>query len=198
MIFDYPVPRRHRRHGPRGYAHYESYRPWLRDEFTFRCVYCLKREQWGQVTGEFEIDHFQPQSLSPDQATKYKNLVYACRRCNRVKLDQKVDDPFVVLTEPRIRLRPDGTIQGLDATVTRLILALDLNSPRLVEWRVIWMRIVDLARVRDPELYARLLGFPADLPNLRLLRPPAGNSRPAGLAESWAALVEQGVLPDHY
>lgn len=74
-IFDYPDPRSHRRHGPRGYADYESYRPWLRDEFTFRCVYCLKREQWGLVTGEFDIDHFEPQKLLPNLAADYGNLV---------------------------------------------------------------------------------------------------------------------------
>ncbi len=44
MIFDYPEPRLERIHGPAGYSTYESFRPWLRDEFTFRCVYCLKRE----------------------------------------------------------------------------------------------------------------------------------------------------------
>lgn len=34
-----------RRRGPRGYRRHESYRDWLRDEFSFRCVYCLNREQ---------------------------------------------------------------------------------------------------------------------------------------------------------
>ncbi len=65
MIFDYPEPRGQRRHGPANYAAYESYRPWLRDEFDFRCVYCLKRETWGQVSFEFELDHFAAQSLNP-------------------------------------------------------------------------------------------------------------------------------------
>ena len=46
--FRYPAVPHARRHGPRGYADAESYRPWLRDEFTFRCVYCLFREQWGR------------------------------------------------------------------------------------------------------------------------------------------------------
>ena len=67
MIFEYPEPRSERVHGPEGYASYESFRPWLRDEFTFPCVYCLKRETWGQVTGEFELDHFEPQSIAPDR-----------------------------------------------------------------------------------------------------------------------------------
>jgi hypothetical protein len=44
MIFDYPEPKADRRHGPAKYTSYEYYRPWLRDEFAFRCVYCLKRE----------------------------------------------------------------------------------------------------------------------------------------------------------
>ena len=55
--FDYPAPHL-RRHGPMGYADYASYRPWLRDEFSFRCVYCLLREQWGRVRGLFDLDHF--------------------------------------------------------------------------------------------------------------------------------------------
>src|SRR5262245_20836359 len=74
-----------RRHGPRGYSDYRSFRPWLRDEFSFRCVYCLIREQWGRVTGEFELDHFIPQALNPDYAFEYDNLFYACRVCNSRK-----------------------------------------------------------------------------------------------------------------
>jgi hypothetical protein len=50
--FDYPAVPLVRSHGPLGYSDYESYRAWLRDEFAFRCVYCLSREQWGRVTGE--------------------------------------------------------------------------------------------------------------------------------------------------
>ncbi len=198
MMFNYPDPRRRRRHGPAGYASYRSYRPWLRDEFTFRCVYCLKREQWGQVTSEFDIDHFQPQTCHPDRAADYPNLVYACRRCNSVKLDHEVADPFAVMTGARVRTMPDGNVIGIDAAAIRLILQLDLNSPRMVEWRIIWMRIADLAKDRDPRLLQKLIGFPENLPDLRRLRPPAGNARPRGILASWAALAKQGDLPDHY
>ena len=43
--FEYPSSPHRRRHGPLGYADYASFRPWLRDEFSFRCVYCLLRER---------------------------------------------------------------------------------------------------------------------------------------------------------
>ena len=43
MAFTYPRSRHIRRHGPHGYRDYRSYKPWLRDEFAFRCVYCLWR-----------------------------------------------------------------------------------------------------------------------------------------------------------
>lgn len=65
--FRYPAAAHVRRHGPQGYADYASYRPWLRDEFAFRCVYCLLREQWGLVRGTFAIDHFLPASVNPEQ-----------------------------------------------------------------------------------------------------------------------------------
>jgi hypothetical protein len=44
---------------------YESYRPWLRDEFAFRCVYCLTRETWGPLTGVYELDQFVAAAIQP-------------------------------------------------------------------------------------------------------------------------------------
>lgn len=198
MIFVYPDSRDHRRHGPRGYARYDGYRPWLRDEFSFRCAYCLTREQWGRTTGEFDIDHFQPQRLRPNLAADYENLVYACRRCNSVKSDIATADPFFVMCRERIVTRDDGTVQGLDTEAIRLILTLDLNSPRLVEWRLTWLRIVDLASECDPLLLYKLAGYPTDLPDLKRLRPPRGNLRPEGIAKSWRAVEQRGNLPTLY
>ena len=197
MIFDYPESRPERIHGPTGYASYEPFRPWLRDEFTFRCVYCLKRETWGQVTGEFELEHFEPQSLAPHLTLEYANLVYACRRCNLVKLDQKVDDPLTSLSAGFTSVGPDGIIASSRAETQRLIQQLDLNSPKLQKWRVMWMRIVDLAKERDPVLYKQLTEFPEDLPNLSRLRPPS-NTNPGGIEVSWHAKRQRGQLPDEY
>ena len=193
MIFDYPNSRSERRHGPTGYASYKAYLPWLRDEFDFRCVYCLKREKWGQVTGDFEIDHFEPQKLSPERRADYENLVYACRRCNSVKLDQSIAGPFDLLSAERIRILPDGVLHALDDETRRLVRQLDLNSPRLQQWRVMWMRIVALAEERDRDLWETLVSLPDDLPNLSRLRPPA-NSRQEGVRESWFERRGRGEL----
>lgn len=197
MIFDYPKSKSERVHGPTGYSSYESFRPWLRDEFTFRCVYCLKRETWGQVTGEFELDHFQPQSVAPDRSLDYFNLVYACRRCNSVKLDQRIDDPLVILSSEFVVVFADGVISGDQPHADQLIRQLDLNSPKLRQWRVMWMRILELAKEREPSLYQQLAGFPDDLPNLGRLRPP-GNSRPNGIEVSWYAKRQRDQLPEIY
>ncbi|HRA88368.1 MAG TPA: HNH endonuclease domain-containing protein [Planctomycetaceae bacterium] len=197
MIFAYPNSDAQRRHGPEGYTSYESFRPWLRDEFTFRCVYCLKRETWGQVTAEFELDHFQPQAVAPTRTVDYFNLVYSCRRCNAVKQDQLIDDPQALLTEKLVSFSVDGSIVGDNDKVCRLIRQLDLNSPMLQKWRVRWMRIVQLAEERDPSLYSQLVGFPDDLPNLGHLRPPS-NSRAEGIEQSWYTRKQHGLLPKAY
>jgi hypothetical protein len=197
VIFGYPDSHLDRVHGPAGYASYESFRPWLRDEFTFRCAYCLKRETWGQITGEFNLDHFEPQSLAPHRRLDYFNLIYACQRCNAVKFDEIVDDPLTVLNSSSVTIGWDGAIESEHSSVQRLIRQLDLNSPRLRKWRMMWMRIVNLAQQHDPELYRQLTGFPTDLPDLRRLRPPT-NSRPDGLEMSWYAKRQRGQLPDAY
>src|SRR5437879_4639115 len=94
--FVYPSGPHQRRHGPRGYANYVSYRPWLRDEFSFRCVYCLIREQWGRH-GSLGVDHFLAVALYPERAGDYDNLLYACTTCNAAKGDRVLPDPTVVL-----------------------------------------------------------------------------------------------------
>lgn len=80
--FAYPSSPHVRRHGPRGWKDYQRYRPWLRDEFAFRCVYCLEREIWRDMREAFHIDHLIPQQLQPDLKYDYNNLLYLCPACN--------------------------------------------------------------------------------------------------------------------
>lgn len=181
--FRYPEPRRSRRHEPQ-YETYKSCRPWLRDEFMFRCVYCLKRETWGQVTGDFELDHFKPQKINPEKRLDYNNLVYACQRCNGTKSCRTIPDPFKLLTSERLFCDYDGHLRTDDPNVEKLIEYLDLNSPRMIRWRWQWIEVIKLAKSRKKKLYDSLMSLPNDLPDLSRLKPVA-NSREKGISESW-------------
>ena len=99
LAFTYPGGPLVRRHGPSGYSDVQSFRPWLRDEFSFRCVYCLVREQWGKRLGEFDLDHFEPVASSPEASLDYDNLVYSCHACNLRKGKRQVPDPTQALLE---------------------------------------------------------------------------------------------------
>ena len=194
--FDYPVSAHQRRHGPQGYASAISYRPWLRDEFTFRCVYCLLREQWGRVTGEFDVEHFQSQVNSPELGETYDNLLYSCHTCNLLKGTRVLPDPSQVLTAENAFINLDGSIEGRSTDARRLIAILGLNSSAYRTWRSIWLRNVQLAEVYDLEHFTRLMGFPDDLPSLELA--PPVNTRPEGVRQSWYARRLRGELPDLY
>lgn len=196
--FNYPESPHARRHGPQGYATYDSFRPWLRDEFCFRCVYCLLREQWCRAHGEFHLDHFTPQGLDPQQAADYDNVLYACVSCNIGKGEQVVPDPTLVLTVGQVIVYDDGAIDGLTKESERLIRMLDLDDEDYRRWRRTWIRILELAQRYDPPLYQQLMGFPEDLPDLARLRPPGGNGRPAGIEESYLEQRNRGALASEY
>ena len=82
--YAYPPAAHQRRHGPAGYTDYHSYRPWLEDEFSFRCIYCLKRVVWAP-TDIWTIDHLVSQDDAPHLECDYTNLVFACQFCNSQK-----------------------------------------------------------------------------------------------------------------
>jgi hypothetical protein len=76
MCYDYPSVLHERIHGPAGYTDYKSYKEWLRDEFEFRCVYCLTRETWNPAGADvFGVDHILHKAVHKDVACDYRNLV---------------------------------------------------------------------------------------------------------------------------
>ena len=75
-------------------------------------MYCLLREQWGQVRALFDIEHFQPVVQRPDLAIDYDNLLYACATCNAAKRAHEVPDPLRVLTSATVRVAEDGRLQA--------------------------------------------------------------------------------------
>ena len=150
----------------------------------FRCVYCLKRETWGQVTSEFALDHFKPQKYNPDKTLDYNNLVYACQRCNSVKSSKKVPNPFKLLNNDRLFCDEFGNLETDDYEIKKLVVLLDLNSPKMIKWRWQWIQVAALAKHHNEELFHSLMELPTDLPDLSR-RTPASNSREKGIGESW-------------
>ena len=140
QALEYPTERRERVHGPLGYADYKSFKPWLRDEFYFRCVYCLWREAWcADGDGSFGIDHFRSRALHPELSCDYDNLVYACCQCNSIKQDNRLPvDPCEDGWGTHLLSIPDGTVRGITAEGRQTIEICRLNRPALVQarWRM--------------------------------------------------------------
>ncbi len=194
--FSYPNEPHVRRHGPRGYAHYREYRDWLRDEFRFRCVFCLVREQWTQCKSLFDIDHWEPRALKPHLTNDYDNLLYACRTCNSDKSSSLVPDPCLCAYGNSLEIHDDGTIHALDAYGEILIDELDLDAPSRNEFRKWHIATVQLvAEHGKREHLIHYLGLPKNLPDLKL-KPPGGNSRSNGLLDTWHARSFRGELPE--
>jgi hypothetical protein len=159
--FDYPVEPHRRRHGPAGYAKPEGYRPWLRDEYAFRCVYCLRREQWEPGRTAFEIDHLIPVATAPELGSAYDNLLYTCDVCNSVKGPRAIPDPGVALLAGQVAVDADGRIVGRSRDARRAIRILGLDDTEFTAYRARWIRIVALAREYDPALYHQPDGLSA-------------------------------------
>lgn len=198
-VFDYPPGPHARRHGPQGYEDYSSYRDWLRDEFSFRCVFCLRREQWGRCVSSFHIDHFVPQHCRPDRALDYENLLYVCASCNSVKGDLAVPGPCEFNFAQCLRVLDDGKIHALNSVGESVIALLALNSPDATKYRKLVLDTLRLlSKAEDPATYLAWVQFPDDLPDLSQKRVPHGNSRPHGVAESWHAKRARSKLPEAY
>lgn len=194
IAFLYSEPDRSRRHGPGDYEDIQSFRPWLRDEFSFRCVYCLKRETWESPIGGFDIDHVVPRSSDETRALHYSNLVYSCHGCNLRRGKHPIPDPETHLTSLSAYVGLDGLVTGLTPEARDIIDRLLLNSSAMVEYRRQWTRIVGLAIEHDETLLFRVMGYPTDIPNLELLQPPS-NERPDGIGQSIHARRQRGDLP---
>ena len=197
-VFEYPATAHVRRHGPLGYQDYASYRDWLRDEFSFCCVYCLKRELWGERHATFHLDHFVPQAHDPTRRLEYDNLVYVCASCNALKADLLIPDPGRIAHGRCIRVNDDGTIEALNEDGERLVDKLRLDSPDRTRFRR-WVlgNLRSLIRHGEDDLLAAWTRYPEDLPDLRRKQEP-GNSRPEGREQCWFARRERGELPDTY
>src|ERR1039457_1418351 len=158
--FEYPTKPHARRHGPAGYSDYGSYRDWLRDEFVFRCVYCLHREQWYNRGATFN---------------------------EAKKAILHLPDPCKVAFHDCLHMTSDGRVRALNHDGEKLIQVLRLDNDSNVRHRSLVIRALEALRTNDPGLYEEYLRFPADLPDLRRKKVPE-NTRPEGAANCYFAL----------
>lgn len=205
MPFAYPAEPHQRQHGPGGYRNYRDYKPWLRDEFIFRCVYCLEREMWyPDRTASFSIDHIVPQSVDPVRICDYDNLVYACTRCNAAKQDvDSVLDPTRTALGEHIRSGNDGVIQALTPEGQDMIDLLHLDKAPALAVRKDILDLLALKQeypqhTRIHQMFVEKFGYPEELPDLSALRPPAGNSRSGSDTLSHHRRRSQGALGKVY
>lgn len=178
--FCYPTTPHVRKHGPVGYKHWEHYREWLRDDFEFLCVYCLRREVWDRKRALWVVEHLVPREKSPALALDYTNLVYACASCNSAKSARSVPDPCTQAYGRLVYVTDDGHIHARNAEGQKLIRSAALDEDDAVRWRWKWIHVLRSWQKHEPALYRAHLGLPDDLPDLLKLKPPGGNTRPQG------------------
>lgn len=185
-----------RHHGPAGWATYGRYLPWLRDEFSFRCVYCLNRERWMDTRRGYQIDHFVPQKLRPDLRADYDNLLYLCSACNNLKGAALLADPCSISLSECLHFHDDGSVNALlpnRMEGERLIEVLELDQPQLIDYRRIKIGEIKSHAIHNRALYLHQMGYPTELPDLAADEPPS-NSRPAGVGQSHLARQQAGTL----
>ena len=186
-------------------VNYRKYKPWLRDEYEFRCVFCKAREKWSsEGAASFHADHLTPKSVDPERASDYSNLVYCCPRCNQVKSTKTLPGPCEEAYGLHYKLGDDGRAIALTRLGTSIIHTTGMNRARAVEYR---KRMLDTAvhlskqaARPDPEaagLLRRWFGYPDDLDDLRELKVD-DNLRPEGAATCFHVKKLAGELPDTY
>jgi len=83
-----------RRTPKRKYKDYTKYKPWLREDFAFRCGYCAIHENQHGGYWHFHVDHHRPKGRREFRhlETVYSNLLYSCDHCNNLKTDSWPSD----------------------------------------------------------------------------------------------------------
>ena len=201
-----------RRHGPYGLT-YDKYKDWVRDEFQFRCVYCLHREKWGKDGCRlFQLDHVVAWTADEAKRHIYENIVYSCGSCNWTKQERPLPDPCSVAFHGFYRFEPDGSVTPLDRAGERYVEILGLDAPHLINFRRRTFRthrrleeLIDLIGDDVDELddadvldeIADLLGYPDDIPDLRRKRHKL-NSKPKSEVQCYFARLERREIPAIY
>jgi hypothetical protein len=192
-----------RKHGPAGYANYREYKDWLRDEFEFRCVYCMERETWyPSAQAAFAVEHVLAQVKRPDLICNYDNLAYSCLRCNSLKEDLETLDPSRDTLSDHLYFEADGSVVPRTNEGQEFILLFHLNAAPAssVRKEKLWILSLKTQYPTNPHvtmLYQKTFGYPEDLPDLTAKRPKS-NTRPDGVRSCHFVRRREGNLPEVY
>jgi hypothetical protein len=205
-LFTMPREPHVRRHGPY-YADYTKYKPWLRDEFQFRCVYCMYREQWERGGWRrYHVDHLVPQSVDPSRINEYENLVYSCDLCNQYKSGDTMPSPCDVAYGRHYQFNDRGEAVSVSGDEgLQLIEILGLNEQDAVEHRHRWIKLLrEFIALRDEldepirtDELKRWFGYPVRMPDLRRFI-PISNSRKEGRQQSYRLRLARGEIEPIY
>ena len=204
FVFSYPQAAHVRKHCPKGYTDYKSFKPWLRDEFQFRCIFCLCRERWfPDGDSSFSVEHFHPKTAYPHLACEYSNLLLACCACNSAKRDCLIPiDPCTEAIGEHLEVNFDGEVKAKSTMGQLVIDVCLLNRELLLDYRKRKIAIWNLLNTTVDEAIRNILGdcfaYPIDLPDLRRLVPPGGNASPTSEENCCLALQDRGELGSHY
>ncbi|MDR2863672.1 MAG: HNH endonuclease [Puniceicoccales bacterium] len=198
--FCYPTHAYVRKHGPDGYKKWNDYRDWLRDEFDFRCVYCLLRETWGRKRANWVVEHLVPRMLAPELALKYENLVYSCASCNSAKSSKTVPDPCQYAYGNLVYVTKDGKIHARNKNKEgqKLIRIAALNEEDLIGPREKQIHLIRMYKKHEPERYIQYMKFPDVLPDLTSIKKPPRNSKPGSEKACRHYQKLRGELPEIY
>jgi 5-methylcytosine-specific restriction endonuclease McrA len=142
------MPLRTRRSNPPRYSTYQRYKGVLREDFSYRCVYCDIHENESGGPRYFSVEHFRPKKRFPELRTEYRNLLYACTVCNSYKSDDwpsetPLDDGRGYLDptehdyDDHFALSDDDLIVGLSAVGHYMIQRMRLNRKMLQKIRAL-------------------------------------------------------------
>ncbi|MCX5795035.1 MAG: hypothetical protein NTY77_06045 [Elusimicrobia bacterium] len=67
---------------------YKDWKPHLRQEAQYQCVYCAIHEACFGGERNFHVEHFKPKSRFKTLINRYDNLFYSCAICNTFKGSQ--------------------------------------------------------------------------------------------------------------
>jgi hypothetical protein len=159
MFFTRSVP-------PKTFADYTQYRPLLRQDFRYRCAYCLRHEYFLGGEAGCCIDHHRPvhgKYARPDLIADYGNLYWCCRECNENKGDAWPDleayargwrflDPCLPEDDHDLHLRtlPDGSVETLTPPGKYTCDTLKLWRDQLKHFRAEMLRCqTEAVQIRD-------------------------------------------------